>query len=105
MFFSNSIPGNLKMKDFNAAVGGGRVHLKSFLGSKAAQLNDHIKPTLQEYTYDAAIIHVNINDILRCKNDEELRELPNNIMKTSKFDWRPDDISTEKIISAPIWAC
>ena len=45
------------------------------------QLNHHVKPTLEEYTYDAAIIHVSINDILRCKNDEELKELPNNIMK------------------------
>ena len=24
---------------------------------------------------------------------------------TSKFDWMPDDIRTEKIISALIWAC
>ena len=40
-----------------------------------------MKPTLEEYTYGAAIIHVGINDILRCKIDEELKELPNNIMK------------------------
>ena len=25
--------------------------------------------------------------------------------KTSKFDWMPDSIRTEKIISTPIWAC
>ena len=81
VFFSISIPKNLKMKDFNAAVRGGRVHLESFLGSKAVQLNHHLKPTLQEYTYDAAIIHVGINDIVRCKNYEELEELPNDIMK------------------------
>ena len=81
VFFSDSISENLKMKIFNAAVRGGRVHRKSFPGSKAVQLNHHTKPTLQEYTYDAAIIHVGINDILRCKNDEELKELLNNIMK------------------------
>ena len=69
------------MKDFNAAVRGGRVHLKFFSGSKAVQLNHHVKSTLQEYTHDAAIILVGINDILHCKNDEELEELPNNIMK------------------------
>ena len=70
------------MKDFNAALRGGRVHLKYFPGSKAVQLNHHVKPTLQEYIYDAAIIDVGINDIRRCKNDEELKVLPNNIMKT-----------------------
>ena len=69
------------MKEFNAAVRGGRVHLKSFPGSKAVQQNQLVKPTLQEYTYNAAIIHVGINEILRCKNNEELKELPNNIIK------------------------
>ena len=34
VFFSDSIPKNLKMKDFNAAVRGGRVHPKSFLVRK-----------------------------------------------------------------------
>ena len=63
MFFSDSIPKNLKMKDFNAAVTG-RVHLKSFPSSKAVKLNYHTKSTRKN-----------------CKNDEELKELPNNIMK------------------------
>ena len=81
MFFSVSIPKNLKMKDFKAAVGEGRVHLESFPGSKAVQLSHHLKPTLQEYTYDATIIHVGMNGILRCKNYEELEELPSDIMK------------------------
>ena len=81
VFFFDSIPKNLKLKDFNAAVRGGRFHVKSFPGSKAVQINHHVKPTLEECTYDAAIIHVGINDILCCKNDEELKELPNNIMK------------------------
>ena len=72
------------MKDFNAATRGGRVHLKHLPGSKAIQLSHHVKPTLEGYTYDAAIIHVGINDILRCKNNEELKELPNNIMKIAQ---------------------
>ena len=69
------------MKDFNAAVRGGRVHLKSFPGLKVVQLNHHVKPILDEYTYDATIICVGMNDILHCKNDKELKELLNNIMK------------------------
>ena len=31
--------------------------------------------------YEAAIIHVGINDITRCKNKKELENLPTNIMK------------------------
>ena len=58
------------MKDFNVAIRGERV--KPFPSSKAAQLNSHVKTTLQEYTYDAATIHLGINDIPRCKTDEDI---------------------------------
>ena len=67
--------------DSNAAFRGGRVHLKPFPSLKAAQLNHHVKPTLQEYTFDAATIHLAINYILCCKNDEELKELSKNKME------------------------
>ena len=53
----------------------------SLPGSKAVELNDHIKTALQEYTCNAAIIHMGINNILHWKDNEELKELPNNIMK------------------------
>ena len=39
-------------------------------------------PTLQDYTCNAAITHVGISDILGCKNNEKLKDLPNNIMNT-----------------------
>ena len=66
--------------------GSGRVNLKPFsdqaiFRSKLVQLNQHSKPTLEEYNYEAAIIHVGINNILRCKNNEELDNLPTNMMK------------------------
>ena len=55
--------------------------LSLFLVRKQYNLTIHVKPTLEKYTYDAAIIHMGINDILLCKNDEELKELVNNIIK------------------------
>ena len=69
------------MKDFNAAVRSGRVHIKCFSGTNTVQIKHYVKPTLEKYNYDAAVIHVGINDILRCKNDEKLKELSNDIMK------------------------
>ena len=36
-----------------------------------------ITPTLEEYSYDVAIIHVGINDILRSKHYDELDKLLN----------------------------
>ena len=49
-------------------------------GAKSTQLIQYITPTLEEYSYDAAIIHVGINDILKSKHDE-LDKLPGNIIK------------------------
>ena len=69
------------MKDFNVAIRGGRV--KPFPSSKAAQLNSHVKTTLQDYTFDAATIHLGINDIPRCKTVEELKKLPKNEIKVA----------------------
>ena len=39
-------------------------------------MNHYLVPSLEEYEYDCAIIHVGINDILRHKNENELKNLP-----------------------------
>ena len=65
--FAESIPKGMRMKDLNSCVTGGKINLISLLGGKASQLNHCIKPTLEEYKYDCAIIHVGINDIFRIK--------------------------------------
>ena len=67
----------MNIKEINRQIQGGRIHVKVFPGAKSTQLN-HVTPTLEEYSYDAAIIHVGINDILRSKHDE-LDKLPGNI--------------------------
>ena len=38
--------------------------MKAFPGVKARQLNHYTIPLLEDNTYDAAIIHVGINDLL-----------------------------------------
>ena len=81
--FANSIPKGMRMKDINSRNKVGKIHLKSFPGAKASQLNHYIKPTLEEYKYDCAIIHVGINDIIRNKNDTDLNNLPDSISETT----------------------
>ena len=78
--FSDSIPRGMNIKEINRQIQGGRIHVKAFPGAKSTQLNHYVTPTLEEYSYDAAIIHVGINDILRSKHDE-LHKLPENIIK------------------------
>ena len=79
--FADSIPEGMGMKDMNSRINGGKIHLKSFPGAKATKLNHYIKPTLEEYKYDCAIIHVGINDIIRNKNDADLNNLPDSILE------------------------
>ena len=78
--FSDSIPRGMNIKEINRQIQGGSVHVKAFPGAKSTQLNQYVTPTLKEYSYDAAIIHVGINNILRSKHDE-LDKLPENIIK------------------------
>ena len=79
--FADSIPKGIRMKDLNSRVKGRKIHLKSFPGAKASQMNHCVKPTLEEYKYDCAIIHVGINDILRNKNDTDMNNLPDSILE------------------------
>ena len=48
----------------NRHINGGKVHFKSFPGSKGKQLNPHTIPILEEHQYDTAAIHVWIIDLL-----------------------------------------
>ena len=79
-FFSDIIPRRMNIKETNRKILSGRIQVKAFPGAKSTQLNHYITPTLEEYSYDAAIIHVRINDILRSKHDES-DKLPENIVK------------------------
>ena len=71
VIISDSMVKGLKMKQFNSHFHGGKVYLKAFPSAKAHQLNHHVKPSLEEYEYDAAVIHVEINYILRSKGEKE----------------------------------
>ena len=64
VLFSDSISKNLRMGEFNSFIKKGEVSLKVLPGAKARQLNHHTIPLLEDNTYDAAVIHVDINDLL-----------------------------------------
>ena len=83
-FFSDSIPRGMKMKHLNSQVKEGRIHLKAFPGAKANQLNHCVIPTLEEFDYDCAIIHLGINDIPRSKDMSELKDLSTKIMQVGR---------------------
>ena len=52
------------MGELNSFIKKGEVSLKAFPGAKARPLNHHFIPLLEDNTYNAAVIHVGINDLL-----------------------------------------
>ena len=71
----------MKMKHLSSQVKEERIHLKAFPGAKANELDHYAVPTLEKFNYDCAIIHVDINNILRSKDMSELKDLPKKLCK------------------------
>ena len=68
----------------NMVLNGRVAHLKSFPGLKAKHLSHHTISILVEYEYDAAILHVGINDLLRFdKNSSTLVSIGDSIINAS----------------------
>ena len=76
VIFSDSMVKGLKIKQFNSHIHDVTIYLKAFPGAKADQLNHHVKTSLEEYKYDAIIIHAGKNDILRSKGENEVNDIP-----------------------------
>ena len=69
------------MGKFNSCINGANVQLKLFPGCKAKQLDHHTISILQEQYYDAAGIHVGINDLLNSSSKKSVDEICDDIIK------------------------
>ena len=83
----------MNIKEINKQIQGDRIHVKAFPEAKPTQLNHHATPTLGEYSYDAAIIHVGINNILRSVGKWEV---PFKIVTLEKHIYQPYFLSKNK---------
>ena len=81
VLFTDSILKTLSMGKLNSCINGANVQLKSFPGCKAMQLDHHTIPILQEQYYDAAGIHVGINDLLNSSSKKSVDEICDDIIK------------------------
>ena len=71
---------SLRMKEFNKNLNGGIAHLKLFPRLKVKQMEHHAMPILEEHQYDAAAIHVGINDLLKSRTNIKVNEIAKNII-------------------------
>ena len=81
------------MGKFNSCISGANVQLKSFPGCKAMQLNHHAIPILQEQYYDAAGIHVGINNLLNSSSKKSIDEICDDTIKIA-LRYRSHNITT-----------
>ena len=81
VLFCDSIPRGIMLKELNQKTNRGRIHLKAFPGARAQHLKHYLVPSLEEYEYDCAIIHLGINDILRHNDENELRNFPEDTLR------------------------
>ena len=81
VLFTDSTLKTLSMGKFNSCINGANVQLKSFPGCKAIQLDHHTIPVLQEQYYDAAGIHVGINDLLNSSSKKSVNEICDDSIK------------------------
>ena len=75
----------MNIKCINKQVKDNRIYIKAFPGAKSTQLNQYVLPTLEEYSYEAAIINVGINGILRSKDSNDLNDLPESVIMIGKM--------------------
>ena len=74
--FTDSILKTLHMGKFNSCINEfASFQLKSFSGCKAMQLAHRSIPILQEQYYDAAGIHLGINDLLNSSSEKSIDEI------------------------------
>ena len=83
--FGDSIP-NFSRKckyDLNRNTISGRARFKHFSGATSKDLLCYVDATLQDARYDAAIIHVGVNDILNNQSHHQTTQLMYNLRKIS----------------------
>ena len=63
--FSNSIPKGIRIRELNRYITNATAVIKSFPGATSKELIHYVVPTLQEDSFNSAVIHIGINDILK----------------------------------------
>ena len=65
IMFSDSIPKGIRICKFNHYITNATARLKTFPGAASNELTHYVVPTLQEESFNSALILLDINDILK----------------------------------------
>ena len=82
--FSGSIPKGIRIREFNRYITNATARLESFPGATSIELKHYVIPVLQEESFNSALIHIGIYDILKDQSDLQFQSLTRNILKYYK---------------------
>ena len=82
--FSDSILKGIRIRKFNRYITNATARLKYFPGSTSEELTHYVVPILQEESFNSALIHIGINDILKVQSDLKFESLTRNILEISQ---------------------
>ena len=84
IMFSDNIPKGFRIREFNCYITNGTARLKSVPGATSKELTHYVVPILQEESFNSALIHIGINDILKDQSDLQSESLTQNILEISQ---------------------
>ena len=79
--FSDSIPKGLEVREFNHYITNATSRLKYFPGASSKELKRYVAPSLQEESFNSALMHTGISDILKDQSDLQCESLTRNILE------------------------
>ena len=79
VIFGDSIPRGIRLHEFNYWLHKGHAQLKSFPGGTSKELLYYVEPTLKSKKFDAALLHVGVNDLLNDESQDYVQILLDNL--------------------------
>ena len=79
VIFSDSIPRDIRLREFNYWLHKGYAQLKSFPGGTSKELLYYVEPTLKNKKFDDALLHVGVNDQLNDESQDCVQNLLDNL--------------------------
>ena len=79
VIFGDSIPRGIRLHEFRYWLHKGYAQLKSFPGSRSKKLLYYVEPTLKSKNFDAALLHVAVNDLLNDESQDSVQNLLDNL--------------------------
>ena len=99
VIFGDSIPRGIRLHEFNYWLHKGHAQLKSFPGGTSKELLYYVEPTLKSKKFDAALLHVGVNDLL---NDERQDSVQNLLDKLKQIGLKCKSAGVTRILISGI---